>query len=68
MQSDARTAVLSACPDTCNGQPPIYAALASQRSHMAVYLTADSIASLPMVEFVDRVDQLQAAHRSRRAR
>ena len=31
---------LSTCPDTYNGQPLIYAALASQQNYMAVYLTA----------------------------
>src|SRR5210317_389977 len=31
---------LSACPDTYNGQPLMYAALASQSGHMAVYLTS----------------------------
>lgn len=31
---------LSVCPDTYNGQPLMYAALASQKNHMAVYLTA----------------------------
>ena len=30
---------LSTCPDTYNGQPLMYAALASQKRHMAVYLT-----------------------------
>ena len=30
---------LSTCPDTYNGQPLMYAALASQKNHMAVYLT-----------------------------
>ncbi len=30
---------LETCPDTYNGQPLMYAALASQRNHMAVYLT-----------------------------
>lgn len=30
---------LSACPDTYNGQPLMYAALASQKNHMAVYLS-----------------------------
>jgi uncharacterized protein YdhG (YjbR/CyaY superfamily) len=30
----------SACPQTYNGQPLMYAALASQKNHMAVYLTA----------------------------
>ncbi|MFO7589086.1 MAG: DUF1801 domain-containing protein [Gemmatimonadota bacterium] len=29
---------LEACPDTYNGQPLCYAALASQKNHMAVYL------------------------------
>ena len=29
---------LSVCPDTYNGQPLMYAALASQKNHMAVYL------------------------------
>jgi len=31
---------LSICPDTYNGQPLMYAALASQKGHMAVYLTS----------------------------
>ena len=30
---------LSTCPDTYNGKPLMYAALASQKRHMAVYLT-----------------------------
>ena len=30
---------LSTCPDTYNGQPLTYAALASQKNHMAVYLS-----------------------------
>jgi uncharacterized protein YdhG (YjbR/CyaY superfamily) len=30
---------LEICPDTYNGQPLMYAALASQKNHMAVYLT-----------------------------
>ena len=30
---------LETCPDTTNGQPLMYAALASQKHHMAVYLT-----------------------------
>lgn len=30
---------LATCPDTYNGKPLMYAALASQKSHMAVYLT-----------------------------
>ena len=30
---------LATCPDTYNGKPLMYAALASQKGHMAVYLT-----------------------------
>lgn len=30
---------LETCPDTYNGQPLLYAALASQKNHMAVYLS-----------------------------
>lgn len=30
---------LRTCPDTYNGQPLLYAALASQKNYMAVYLT-----------------------------
>jgi uncharacterized protein YdhG (YjbR/CyaY superfamily) len=30
---------LETCPDTYNGQPLMYAALASQKNHTAVYLT-----------------------------
>lgn len=30
---------LRRCPDTYNGQPLMYAALASQKNHMAVYLS-----------------------------
>ena len=30
---------LKVCPDTYNGKPLMYAALASQKRHMAVYLT-----------------------------
>ena len=30
---------LKTCPQTYNGQPLVYAALASQKNHMAVYLT-----------------------------
>jgi hypothetical protein len=36
---------LEAYPDTYNGQPLMYAALASQKHHMAVYLT--SVYSMP---------------------
>ena len=31
---------LETCPDTYNGQPLMYAALASQKNYMAVYLTS----------------------------
>jgi hypothetical protein len=31
---------LKICPETYNGQPLMYAALASQKNHMAVYLTS----------------------------
>lgn len=31
---------LERCPDTYNGKPLMYAALASQKNHMAVYLTS----------------------------
>ncbi len=31
---------LDRCPDTYNGKPLMYAALASQKNHMAVYLTS----------------------------
>jgi len=31
---------LETCPDTYNGQPLMYAALAAQKNHNAVYLTA----------------------------
>lgn len=31
---------LETCPDTYNGQPLLYAALASQKNHMAIYLSA----------------------------
>ena len=31
---------LETCPDTYNGKPLMYAALASQKNHMAVYLSA----------------------------
>ncbi len=30
---------LATCPDTYNGKPLMYAALASQKNHMAVYLS-----------------------------
>jgi uncharacterized protein YdhG (YjbR/CyaY superfamily) len=102
---------LSVCPDTYNGQPLMYAALASQKNHMAVYLTAvymdeklrrefetgyrasgkrmdmgqscvrfrrledlpldvvaDSIAAMPMEEFVERVRHTQSLRATRRPR
>jgi hypothetical protein len=102
---------LSVCPITYNGQPLMYAALASQKNHMAVYLTGvymdptlrrefesayrasgkrmdvgkscvrfrklenlpldlitDSIAAIPMKEFVDRVGRIHSARKVRQAR
>jgi len=102
---------LSVCPDTYNGQPLMYAALASQKNHMAVYLTGvymdprlrrnfesayrasgkrmdmgkscvrfrklenlpldlitESIAAIPMKEFVDRVSQIHAKRLVHKAR
>jgi hypothetical protein len=100
---------LKVCPDTYNGQPLMYAALASQKRHMAVYLIGvymdvrgrkkfekaykatgkrfdagkscvrfrkledlpleligESIASLPMDEFVGRFEKMRSAHNSKR--
>lgn len=102
---------LSVCPETYNGQPLMYAALASQKNHMAVYLSgvyldarlqrefesryrasgkrmdigrscvrfrrledlpidliADSVAAMPMAEFVARVSEVHSAGSVRRAR
>ena len=44
-------------PDTYNGQPLMYAALASQKNHMAVYLT--SVYALP-----EKADEFEAAYRA----
>ena len=44
-------------PDTYNGQPLMYAALASQKNHMAVYLT--SVYALP-----EKTDEFEAAYRA----
>jgi len=41
-------------PDTYNGQPLMYAALASQKNHMAVYLTAVYAAEDTREEFLSR--------------
>ncbi len=102
---------LSTAPDTYNGKPLMYAALASQKNHMAVYLTAiymdevarerfeaeyratgkrfdagkscvrfreladlpldllgEAIASLPVDEFVERVEAVHASGEDRRKR
>jgi len=44
-------------PDTYNGKPLMYAALASQKNHMAVYLT--SVYSLP-----GQAEEFEAAYRA----
>jgi len=102
---------LRTCPDTYNGQPLLYAALASQKNHMAVYLTAiymstparkafetayratgkrldagkscvrfrtledlpleliaETVASLSVAEFVERVRSAGSARKRRKAR
>jgi len=102
---------LKTCPDTYNGQPLMYAALASQKNHMAVYLTGiymsedgrkrfdaaykatgkrfdsgkscvrfrtledlplpligETIASLEVDEFVDRVRKMTSARRTKKKR
>jgi hypothetical protein len=41
----------SVCPETYNGQPLMYAALASQKNHMAVYLTPVYMADGTRKEF-----------------
>ena len=48
---------LSAFPDTYNGKPLMYAALASQKNHMAVYLTA--VFAMP-----DKAVEFEAAYRA----
>ncbi len=45
---------LSTCPDTYNGKPLMYAALASQKNHMAVYLTAIYMSDESRDAFQDR--------------
>lgn len=42
---------LETCPDTYNGQPLMYAALASQKNHMAVYLTGIYMTETSRKEF-----------------
>jgi len=42
---------LATCPDTDNGQPLMYAALASQKNHMAVYLTGVYASATSRVSF-----------------
>lgn len=102
---------LRTCPDTYNGQPLMYAALASQKNHMAVYLTAiymseesrksfetayratgkrldagkscvrfrtledlpleliaETVASLSVADFVERVRSVGSARKRRKAR
>lgn len=44
---------LSICPDTYNGQPLMYAALASQKRHLAVYLTGMYMNATHRDEFVE---------------
>ncbi len=48
---------LDAFPDTYNGKPLMYAALASQKNHMAVYLT--SVYALP-----GKAEEFEAAYRA----
>jgi uncharacterized protein YdhG (YjbR/CyaY superfamily) len=45
---------LETYPDTYNGKPLMYAALASQKNHMAVYLTAVYADESTREEFLDR--------------
>ena len=42
---------LKTCPDTYNGQPLMYAALASQKNHMAAYLTGIYTSEAARAEF-----------------
>jgi uncharacterized protein YdhG (YjbR/CyaY superfamily) len=44
---------LSVNPDTYNGQPLMYAALASQKNHMAVYLTSVYAQEASRLAFVE---------------
>lgn len=45
---------LERCPDTYNGEPLMYAALASQKNHMAVYLTGVWVQDDATNRFVER--------------
>ncbi len=45
---------LATYPDTYNGKPLMYAALASQKNHMAVYLTAVYADEATREDFLDR--------------
>ncbi len=45
---------LATCPDTYNGKPLMYAALASQKNHMAVYLTGVYADAEMRAEFEER--------------
>jgi uncharacterized protein YdhG (YjbR/CyaY superfamily) len=45
---------LETYPDTYNGQPLMYAALASQKNHMAVYLTAVYASDDSRESFLDK--------------
>ncbi len=42
---------LEICPDTYNGQPLMFAALASQKNHMAVYVTGIHVSDEARKEF-----------------
>jgi uncharacterized protein YdhG (YjbR/CyaY superfamily) len=42
---------LKTCPDTYNGQPLMYAALASQKNHMAIYMTGVYMSEKTRKEF-----------------
>ncbi len=45
---------LAACPETYNGKPLMYAALASQKNHMAVYLTSVYVNDETAADFRER--------------
>lgn len=47
---------LERCPDTYNGKPLMYAALASQKNHMAVYLTGLYVKDGATDRFVERYE------------
>jgi len=48
---------LETYPNTYNGKPLAYAAVASQKNHMAVYLIGESIAILGVDEFIALSDR-----------